>query len=189
MYNNNFIDGFVTKEKFGNNFVRIIKIVNFFVHLIIISILLFSFLKYFEIINYNNKIIEVRTNIDRQRSENDILEKEKEWEKLYYEILAIKEMLKNCTNYSYVLKDIGIYIPSKDFIIALSLVGNEVKMDWFINKEKLKNLISFYDYASILNSAFEKSEYIKNSFLIETMEKKNIYNQEINSLKIKVEIK
>ena len=57
MYSMNYIDGIITKEKYGSAAVRFLKILNFFVHLLIIAILVFSLLEYLEVGAYNEKIV------------------------------------------------------------------------------------------------------------------------------------
>ena len=189
MYSNNFVDGLITKEKYGSVFVRFLKIVNFLVHLGIIAIFVFTVLKINEINEYNLKITETKKNIEIKRSKNNINEAEKEWEIYYYKILAVKEQLQTCTHYGYVLKDFGVFIPTDNSIIDLSCIGKDVNSSWYISKDKLKDLVSFFDYAPTLNSAFEKSEYITNDFLIETMEKETLAKREINALKLKITLK
>ena len=189
MYSFNYIEGVITKEKYGSALIRFLKLANFFVHVGIILILLFTVFRYLETLNYNRKIIDTKNIIEQKRSQNNIIEIEKEWETYYYKILAVKEQLKGNTNYGSVLKDFGTYLPENDSIISLSIVGEAANADWYISKEKVKQLTSFYDYAPILNSAFEKSECIKNDMVIETMEKQKIYQREVNALKLKIGLK
>ncbi len=189
MYSFNYIEGVITKEKYGSALIRFLKLANFFVHVGIILILLFTVFRYLETLNYNRRIIDTKNIIEQKRSQNNIVEIEKEWETYYYKILAVKEQLKGNTNYGSVLKDFGTYLPENDSIISLSIVGEAANADWYISKEKVKQLTSFYDYAPILNSAFEKSECIKNDMVIETMEKQKIYKREVNALKLKIGLK
>jgi hypothetical protein len=163
--------------------------VNFLVHIGIILILLFTVFRYVETLNYNRKIIDTKNIIEQKRSQNNIIEIEKEWETYYYKILAVKEQLRGNSNYGSVLKDFGTYLPENDSIISLSIVGESANADWYISKEKVKQLTSFYDYTPILNSAFENSECIKNDMVIETMEKQKIYQREVNALKLKIGLK
>ncbi len=189
MYSFNYIEGVITKEKYGSALIRFLKLVNFLVHIGIILILLFTVFRYVETLNYNRKIIDTKNIIEQKRSQNNIIEIEKEWETYYYKILAVKEQLRGNSNYGSVLKDFGTYLPENDSIISLSIVGESANADWYISKEKVKQLTSFYDYAPILNSAFEKSECIKNDMVIETMEKQKIYKREVNALKLKIGLK
>ncbi|WP_372519152.1 hypothetical protein [Candidatus Ruminimicrobiellum ovillum] len=189
MYSFNYIEGVITKEKYGSTLVRFLKLLNFFVHIGIILIFLFTVFRHFETVNYNKKIIDTKNKIEQKRTQNSIIEIEKEWETYYYKILAVKEQIKGSTNYGSILKDFGTFLPEGDSIINLSMAGEAATSDWFISKEKVKKLTSFYDYAPILNSAFEKSECIKNDMVIETMEKQNIYKREVNALKLKIGLK
>ena len=189
MYSFNYIEGVITKEKYGSTLIRFLKLLNFLVHIGIILIFLFTLFRYLETANYNRRIIDTKNKIEQKRSQNNIIEIEKEWETYYYKILAVKEQLKGNTNYGSVLKDFGTFLPEEDSIISLSLNGEAANADWFISKAKVKKLTSFYDYAPILNSAFEKSECIKNDMVIETMEKQNIYKREVNALKLKIGLK
>lgn len=189
MYSFNYIEGVITKEKYGNVFVRLLKILNFLVHVLIILIILLAVFRTFETKKYNAKIVQAKSNIEQKRSTTQIFEIEKEWENYYYKILAVKEQLKACTKYGFVLKDIGTYLPDYDAITSLSIEGSAINMDLYVNREKLKKLTSFYDYAPILNSSFEKSEYVKNKMLIETMERQKVHKKEIGVMKIKTELK
>ena len=189
MYSFNYIEGVITKEKYGSALVRFLKLANFLVHIGIIAIFLFTFLRYVETTNYNKKIVDMKSKIEQKRSQSNIIEIEKEWETYYHKILAVKEQLKGNTNYGSVLKDFGTYLPENDSIISLSMQGESANADWFISSEKVKKLTSFYDYAPILNSAFENSECIKNDMTIETMEKQKIYKREVNALKLKIGLK
>lgn len=189
MYSFNYIEGVITKEKYGSALIRFLKLANFLVHIGIILILLFTVFRYVETLNYNRKIIDTKNIIEQKRSQNNIIEIEKEWETYYYKILAVKEQLRGNSNYGSVLKDFGTYLPENDSIISLSIVGESANADWYISKEKVKQLTSFYDYTPILNSAFENSECIKNDMVIETMEKQKIYQREVNALKLKIGLK
>lgn len=189
MYSFNYIEGVITKEKYSNVFVRVIKLLNFFVHILIILIILFAILKVFETGTYNSKIAQAKNNIENKRSTSQIVEIEKEWENCYYKILAVKEQLKGSTAYGSVLKDFGTYLPDYDAITNLSLEGNGANIDLFVNRDKIRKMTSFYDYAPVLSSSFEKSEYIKNKMLIETMERQKIHNKELGVMKIKTELK
>lgn len=188
MYSFNYIEGVITKEKYGNVLIRVLKLLNFLIHVLIILIILFAILKVFETKNYNAKIVQEKNNIEQKRETSQIVEIEKEWENRYYKILAVKEQLKAGTKYGFVLKDFGTYLPDYDAITNLSIEGNVINLDLFVNGDKIKKLTSFYDYAPILNSSFEKSEYVKNKMLIETMERQKVYKKEIGVIKIKTEI-
>ncbi|MBO7612184.1 MAG: hypothetical protein J6T23_08275 [Elusimicrobia bacterium] len=189
MYSFNYVEGVITKEKYGNVFVRVLKILNFVVHILIILIILLAILRTFETKTYNAKILQAKNNIEQKRANTQIVEIEKEWENRYYKILAVKEQLKACTKYGFVLKDFGTYLPDYDAITNLSLEGNAINLDLYVNREKIRQMTSFYDYAPILNSSFEKSEYVKNKMAIETMERQKVHKKEIGVIKIKTEIK
>lgn len=189
MYSFNYVEGVITKEKYGNVFVRLLKVLNFFVHVLIILIILLTFFRIGETKKYNAKIVQAKNNIEQKRSTTQIAEKEKEWENYYYKILAVKEQLKGCTKYGFVLKDFGVYLPDYDAITTFSLEGNAINFGLYINRDKLTKLTSFYDYAPILNSSFEKSDYVQSKMLIETMERQKVRKKEIGVIKIKTEIK
>ena len=189
MYSFNYIEGVITKEKYSNVFVRVLKILNFLVHVLIILIIFFAILRVIETKSYNIRVAQAKNNIEQKRANTQIVEIEKEWENCYYKILAVKEQLKSCTKYGFVLKDFGTYLPDYDAITNLSLVGNAINLDLFVNREKIRKMTSFYDYAPILSSSFEKSEYIKNKMIIETMERQKVHKKEIGVIKIKTEVK
>lgn len=189
MYSFNYIEGVITKEKYGNVLVRVIKFANFLVHVLIVLIILFAILKGVETGSYNSKVAQAKNNIENKRSTSQIVEIEKEWENCYYKIMAVKEQLKESTTYGSVLKDFGIYLPDYDAVTKLSMKGNSADLDLFVNKEKLKKMTSFYDYTPVLTSSFEKSEYIKNKMVIETMERQKIHGKEMGIMKIKAELK
>ena len=189
MYSFNYIEGVITKEKYGNVLVRVIKFANFLVHVLIILIILFAILKGVETGSYNSKVAQAKNNIENKRSTSQIIEIEKEWENCYYKIMAVKEQLKESTTYGSVLKDFGVYLPDDDAVTKLSMEGNSADLDLFVNREKLKKMTSFYDYTPVLTSSFEKSEYIKNRMVIETMERQKIHGKELGIMKIKAELK
>lgn len=189
MYSFNYIEGVITKEKYGNVLVRVIKFANFLVHVLIILIILFAILKGVETGSYNSKVAQAKNNIENKRSTSQIIEIEKEWENCYYKIMAVKEQLKESTTYGSVLKDFGVYLPDYDAVTKLSMEGNSADLDLFVNREKLKKMTSFYDYTPVLTSSFEKSEYIKNRMVIETMERQKIHGKELGIMKIKAELK
>ncbi|MBR4632565.1 MAG: hypothetical protein IKO48_04540 [Elusimicrobia bacterium] len=189
MYNFNYVEEVITKEKNKSIFLRLIKILNLIVHIGIIVIILLAVSKSSEIDNCNKKIDEIKNNIEKKRTINRIPETEKEWESRYYKLLAAKEQLENRTYYSSVLKDLGSFLPEGDSIINLSIEGNSAKIDLHVSGEEIKSLENYSDQASVLNSYFEKSEYINNKFVIETTEKYEINNKEVNAVKLKVDLK
>jgi hypothetical protein len=189
MYNFNYVEEVITKEKNKSIFLRLIKILNLIVHIGIIVIILLAVSKSSEIDNCNKKIDDIKNNIEKKRTINRIPETEKEWETRYYKLLAAKEQLENRTYYSSVLKDLGSFLPEGDSVINLSIEGNSAKIDLHVSGEEIKSLENYSDQASVLNSYFEKSEYINNKFVIETAEKYEINNKEVNAVKLKVDLK
>ena len=120
MYNLNYIDGLITKEKYGNNFIRFLKWLNFLVHLGIIAIIVMTVFTYFDIENYNMKIENTKREIENKRTENKITDIEKEWEVVYYKLLAIRLQLDKHTNYAYIFRDLGSYMPVENEILNLT---------------------------------------------------------------------
>ena len=177
MYSFNYIEGVITKEKYGNVFVRLLKFLNFLVHVLIILIILLAVFRTFETKKYNAKIVQAKSNIEQKRSTTQIFEIEKEWENYYYKILAVKEQLKACTKYGFVLKDIGTYLPDYDAITSLSIEGSAINMDLYVNREKLKKLTSFYDYAPMINDSFKNSSYLLNNAVIQDLEERKMNNK------------
>lgn len=189
MYNMNFIDGLITKEKYGSAFVRFLKIINFFVHLIIIFIFFITFLAYLDIENYNKKIEDTKREIETKRTTNQINEIEKNWETYYYKLLSIKTQLDKNTKYSYVFRDLGLYLPTDNFIIDLVCGKGVANINMTLDKEVLKKLTSFYDYAPFLNSAFEKSIYLGHDVTVTNLADEKIEKVELKKLSVSVPVK
>ena len=189
MYNMNFIDGLITKEKYGSAFVRFLKICNFFVHLGIIFIFIMVFLTKLDIDNYNRKIENTKAEIETKRTTNKISEIEKTWETYYYKLLSIRTQIDNHTSYAYVFRDLGLYLPANNHIIKLlcSKAGAST-INMTIDKEELKKLTSFYDYAPFLNSAFEKSSYLGHEVTITNLEDEKIQKVEVKNLTVSVPV-
>ena len=190
MYNINYIDGIVTKEKYGSAFVRFLKILNFFVQLGIIAILVFSLLTYWEIGHYNAKIDDTKKEIEQKRTTNRISDIEREWETIYYKLLAVKTQLQNHTSYGFIFRDLGTYIPTENSILDLSFNGNSSEVNMTISNDILKKLTSFYDYSPTLHSAFEKSTYMQgNDITIQDLEEKKIEKSTVKALKVSIPLK
>ncbi len=190
MYNINYIDGIVTKEKYGSAFVRFLKILNFFVQLGIIAILVFSLLTYLDIGYYNTKIDDTKKEIEQKRTTNRISDIEREWEIIYYKLLAVKTQLQKHTSYGFIFRDLGTYIPAENSILDLSFNENTSEVNMTISKDILKNLTSFYDYAPTLHSAFEKSTYMQgNDIKIQDLEEKKIGKSTVKALKVSIPLK
>lgn len=183
MYNINYIDGLITKKKYGNVFVKVLKISNFFVHIGVLAIILLSMYAYSDIGYYNNKIEETKKEIEEKRTTNRISEIEKEWEDVYYKLLAVKTQIDNRTNYGFIFRDLGIYLPKDNAILDLSFNGNSSTINITISKALLSKLTSFYDYAPILNSAFEKSSYLGHDVTIQELEVRKVNGVEVKTLK------
>ena len=77
MYSFNYIEGVITKEKYGSALIRFLKLANFIVHLGIIAIFLFTFLRSVETANYNRKIVNMKNKIEQKRSQSNIIEIER----------------------------------------------------------------------------------------------------------------
>ena len=189
MYNMNYIDGIVTKEKYGSVAVKILKLINFFVHLAIIVILIFSLLTYLEIGYYNTKIDNTKKEIEVKRSSNRISDIEKEWELLYYKLLAVRTQLERRTNYGFIFRDLGIYMPAENSVLDLAFNKNASTLHLTIGDDILKKLTSFYDYTPVLSTAFEKSLYLGQDVEIQDLEENKINKVTVKALKVVVPLK
>lgn len=169
MYTINYVDGLVTKEKYGDIIIKVLKVANLFVHVAIVVLIIMSILAHSKINTYNDRINYTKNSIEQKRVENKIEEKEKEWDSYYYKLLAIKEQLDNNTNYGFIFKDLGIYFPEQDSIMTVSCKGDEMTVDVRVKAERLKDMNSFYDYAKILQTAFDKSTYIGKEILVDSV--------------------
>ena len=188
MYSINYIDGIITKEKYGSAFVKFLKILNFIVHLGIMVILVISLLTYLEIGYYNTKIVDTKREIEEKRTTNRINDIEKEWETLYYKLLAVKTQLAKRTMYGFVFKDLGTYLPAANSILDLSFKGNTSIVHMTIGDDILKSITSFYDYTPVLSSAFEKSSYLGKDVEIQDLEEQNINRITVKALKVSIPI-
>ncbi len=158
----NYINAYIVKErKSGVLGIRIIKILTLFVHLLIIFFVVGFFNIKNKIIDYNNKIFEIKQVIEEKRASFGIEDKEKVWNEYYYKLLAVKEILRSKTKYSLAIIDLGVYFPKDSTILSLSCGEDSLKVSFFVKQDIIKTLNSFYDYANILKIAFEKSTYIK----------------------------
>ena len=163
----NYIDAYIVKERTSSLVgVRIFKILTLVVHLLIIFLVVSIFNIKDKIIDYNNKISEIKQLIEEKRASSDVEDKEKMWNGYYYKLLAVQELLRSKTKYSLAIIDLGTYFPKDSTILSLSCSGDELKISIYVEKDIIKTLNSFYDYAKTLNVAFEKSTYIKNDDII-----------------------
>ncbi len=189
MYNLNYIDGLITKEKYGNNFIRFLKWLNFLVHIGIIAIIALTVFTYFDIENYNMKIENTKREIENKRTENKICEIEKEWEIVYYKLLAIRTQLERHTNYAYIFRDLGSYLPLENDVLNLTFDKNLGTVFMTINPDTLSKLTSFYDYAPTINSSFEKSSYLGHEVTIQDLEERKMDNKIVlKALKVAVPV-
>lgn len=158
----NYINAYIVKEKKSSLVgIRIFKILTLFAHLLIIFLVVGVFNTKNKIIDCNNKITEVKQLIEEKRASSDVEHKEKIWNEYYYKLLAVKELLRSKTKYSLAIIDLGVYFPKDSAILSLSCGGDELKISIYVEKDIIKTLNSFYDYANNLKIAFEKSTYIK----------------------------
>lgn len=186
MYSMNYIDGIVTKEKYGSAFVRFLKIVNFFVHLGIIAIIIFSVLTYLEIGYYNTKIDNTKREIEEKRTSNRISDIEKEWETIYYKLIAVRTQLEQRTTYGFIFRDLGAYLPADNSVLDLAFNGNSSSVHLTIGDDILNKLTSFYDYTPVLSAAFEKSTYLGQEVVIQDLEEQKINKVKIKALKVSI---
>ena len=186
MYSMNYIDGIVTKEKYGSAFVRFLKILNFFVHLGIIAIIIFSVLTYLEIGYYNTKIDNTKREIEEKRTSNRISDIEKEWETIYYKLIAVRTQLEQRTTYGFIFRDLGAYLPADNSVLDLAFNGNSSSVHLTIGDDILNKLTSFYDYTPVLSAAFEKSTYLGQEVVIQDLEEQKINKVKIKALKVSI---
>lgn len=189
MYSMNYIDGIITKEKYGSAVVRFLKIANFFVHLLIIAVLVFSLLAYLEIGVYNTKIEDTKRDIEQKRTTNRISDIEKEWETVYYKLLAVKTQLDQRTSYGFIFRDLGAYLPADNSVLDLSFKGNVSSVHLTIGNDVLKDLTSFYDYTPVLSAALEKSTYLGHDITIQDLEEKKINKVLVKALKVTIPLR
>ena len=126
--------------------------------------------------------------IEQKRNDNRISEIEQKWNSYYYKLLAVRELLEKNTNYGLVFKDLGTYIPQEDYIVNLSCVGDDMNVDIYMKKEKLKELKSFYDYSRILNTAFEKSVYLNKDVLVDSIKEQELGKRTVDVLEVKIPV-
>lgn len=188
MYRINYVDGLIVKEKYGNLFVKILKFLNFFTHVAIVVLVVMSFFTYMKTEEFYSKINVTKKMIEQKRNDNRISEIEQKWNSYYYKLLAVRELLEKNTNYGLVFKDLGTYIPQEDYIVNLSCVGDDMNVDIYMKKEKLKELKSFYDYSRILNTAFEKSVYLNKDVLVDSIKEQELGKRTVDVLEVKIPV-
>jgi hypothetical protein len=188
MYTINYIEDFVSKEKYGNIFIKVLKILNFFTHIAILVLLVLSFLTYSKTGEIYSKVNSFKKTIEQKRNDNRISEIEQEWESYYYKLLAVRELLEKNTNYGLIFKDLGTYMPQDDYIVNLACKGDNMNVDVYLKNEKLKELNSFYDYSRILNEAFEKSVYLNKDVVVDTIKEDELEKRTVDLLDVKIKV-
>ena len=189
MYSLNYIDGIIVKGKSGNKFVRLLKILNLLVHIAIVVILVMSIFTYLDIKNYNKKIESIKFDIENKRTETKVSDVEKEWEAVYYKLLAVKEQMDKHTDYAYIFRDLGYYLPLENDILSLTFDKNIGTVFMTIDSGTLSELTAFYDYASKINSSFMKSSYLGHNVTIQDLEERKIDKKVVlKALKVDVSV-
>lgn len=188
MYTINYIEDFVSKEKYGNIFIKVLKILNFFTHIAILVLLVLSFITYSKTGEIYSKVNSFKKTIEQKRNDNRISEIEQEWESYYYKLLAVRELLEKNTNYGLIFKDLGTYMPQDDYIVNLACKGDNMNVDVYLKNEKLKELNSFYDYSRILNEAFEKSVYLNKDVVVDTIKEDELEKRTVDLLDVKIKV-
>ncbi len=159
MYKINYVSAMIDKSKMEGIVFRVLRLSNLFLHLIIILLIWLSFHYYGQINEYDKKIISVKSSIAQKRETYKVSALEKEWEKYYFRLTAVKEQLEKVTDYSIILKELGIFLPSDDFLETLKITGNNANIELNVKKTKIKTFESPYDYRQVLQTAFKKSKY------------------------------
>ena len=188
MYHINYVEGLIVKEKYGSIFIRVLKILNFIVHVLILLFLVLAFFTNMKMDAVNSKINVSKKTIEQKRSDNKISEIEKEWEQYYYQLLAVRELLEKNTNYGLIFKDLGTYLPQKDYVVTLYCSNDKMDIGMVLDGTKVEEMNSFYDYSKILNSAFGKSEYIKSDVLVDSVKEEDLEKRKVNVLDIKIPV-
>lgn len=186
MYSTNYIEGLIAKERYSLILLRVMKIINLLAHIAIVLLFIVSYNLNETAVEFNDKITTVKGSILNKMGKFKINQMEKEWDFYYYRLKAIKELNDRSTKYAFKFKELGQYLPEGDYLVNFDGAGNGMSMDLIPNEEKLETLSSFYDYAEIINSAFEKSTYMKKEFSVKNTKESKVGNKKFNLLNLKI---
>ncbi|MBQ3834798.1 MAG: hypothetical protein II816_04720, partial [Elusimicrobia bacterium] len=161
MYNINYVENLVNKEKYNYLILKLLKILNIVVHFAILALFVLSFFSYDNLTSITSEITDVKNSILQKRGKYKINQMEKEWDYYYYRLKAIKELNAKSTKFSYMLKELGQYLPEGDFVVSVTNIDKNTNIELVPEDDRLKSLSSFYDYAEVLNNSFADSTYMK----------------------------
>ena len=108
---------------------------------------------------------------------------------VYYKLLAIRLQLDKHTNYAYIFRDLGSYMPVENEILNLTFEKNLGTVFMTISQDTLSKLTSFYDYTPTINSSFEKSSYLGHEVTIQDLEERKMDKKMVlKTLKVSVPV-
>lgn len=186
MYNINYVEGLVNKEKYNYLILKILKIFNLLVHFAIVFLFVLAFFSYEELASVKSEITDAKNSILQKRGKYKINQMEKEWDYYYYRLKAIKDLNAKSSKYSYILKELGQYLPEGDFVVEFTSVDKNTNIELVPEEDRLKSLSSFYDYAEVLNNSFAESTYMKKEFTVKNTKEERIGRKTYSVLNLKI---
>ncbi len=186
MYNINYVENLVSKEKYSSIILKLLKVINLLIHIAIIFILVLSFFSYEDLLDFGDRINTIKGSVLQKRGKYKINQIEKEWDYYYYRLTAIKELNDKGSKYSHIFKELGQYLPTGDFILNISSNDKGINFELCPDTERLRELSSFYDYAEVLDNYFAESSYLNKEFTVKNTKEERIGRKTLNILNVKI---
>ncbi len=186
MYSINYVENLVSKEKYSSLILKLLKIINLFIHIAIVFMLVLSFFSYEDLLDFGDRINTIKGSVLQKRGKYKINQIEKEWDYYFYRLTAIKELNDKGSKYSYIFKELGQYLPTGDYIINMSSNDKNINFELSPDEDRLSDLSSFYDYAEVLDNYFAESTYLKKEFTVKNTKEERIGRKTLNILSVKI---
>jgi len=168
MYELNLIKKMLVTSERKRKGSKILRILTFLTHLAVLGVIGATYMQYNEIHIYDKKISTIRESIAGQRNIMHMIggravyvnEIEKEWEEYYFKLSIINEVISQNTNLGLILRELGLYLPVPDKIVAMDIASASNVLSTEIRAGSLGINEDIFRMEEILREAFARSVYI-----------------------------
>jgi hypothetical protein len=160
MYEINLVQRAIVSSEKSQKAVKVFKVFSLLLTFAIIGLLGYTAYTILERDKVIDQINELKIKIDEKRRLNKVKEVEAEWTRNYNKLLAIKDMTANNTKTGLMFREVGLYMPTGDFLCAFSFTPGKIVHEAIKAKALSDVKYDVRTYSDTIKEAYERSSYL-----------------------------
>lgn len=160
MYEINLVQRAIVSSEKSQKAVKFLKLISLLLTFAIIGLMAYTVHTVMERDKVIDQINELKMKIDEIRRLNKIKDTEGEWTRNYNKMLAITDMISNNTKSGLMLREVGLYMPTGDYICSFALMPDKTIKQSIKAKVLSDSRYELPLYSEVIKNAYERSTYL-----------------------------